>query len=58
MAAEWFDVVELEARIAEMEKRLHLGHVGSALAAAEVALALARGRFSPRSTPAGPTRPG
>lgn len=47
LVAEWFDVVELEARTAELESRVRLGHVGSALAAAEAALALARGPLLP-----------
>ncbi|MEA3214363.1 MAG: hypothetical protein QOJ19_519, partial [Acidimicrobiia bacterium] len=47
LAADWFDLAELDARTAEVEARLHAGEVSSALAAGQAALALARGALLP-----------
>jgi DNA-binding SARP family transcriptional activator/tetratricopeptide (TPR) repeat protein len=40
LAADWFDVVELERSVAETQDRLHSGETAAALAAAQVVLGL------------------
>ena len=45
--ADWFDVVELEQRVHELEGRLRAGERASALAAAQAALGLAVGGLLP-----------
>ncbi len=47
LAADWIDTVELEERTREVEERLRSHELGSALAAAQVALATARGPLLP-----------
>ncbi len=47
LAADWFDLVELERRVAELEERLRSGENASALAAAHAALTLASGGLLP-----------
>ncbi len=47
LAADWFDVVELERHVSELEERLRARETGSALAAAHAALALAAGALLP-----------
>ncbi|MBV9660894.1 MAG: AAA family ATPase [Acidimicrobiales bacterium] len=47
LAADWFDLVELERRVADLEERTGLGERASALAAAHAALALAVGGLIP-----------
>jgi DNA-binding SARP family transcriptional activator len=45
MAVDWFDLIELEARVDETAARLEAGSHVAALAAATAALALVRGEF-------------
>ena len=47
LAADWFDSVELEHTVSEMEDRLRSGDTAAALAAAQVALGLAAGVLLP-----------
>ena len=47
LAADWFDVVELDKSVAETEERLRSGETASALAAAHVVLGLATGGLLP-----------
>jgi DNA-binding SARP family transcriptional activator len=45
LAADWFDSVELEKTVTEIEQRLRSGEAAAALAAAHVALGLAAGEL-------------
>lgn len=47
LAADWFDSVELERCVVEIEERLRSGETAAALAAAHVALGLAAGTLLP-----------
>jgi DNA-binding SARP family transcriptional activator/tetratricopeptide (TPR) repeat protein len=47
LAADWYDLVELDSRTDEIEERLRSGELGAALAAANAALAVASGAFMP-----------
>ena len=47
LAADWFDVVELERSITQIEHRLRAGEVAAALAVAQIAQALAGGTLLP-----------
>jgi DNA-binding SARP family transcriptional activator len=47
LVADWFDLVELQRAVAEMEERLRAGEKASALAAAHAALGLASGGLLP-----------
>ncbi|MDQ1709867.1 MAG: hypothetical protein QOG49_1252 [Frankiaceae bacterium] len=47
LAADWYDVAELDRLVAEIEARLRSGENAAALAAAQVALALAVGTLLP-----------
>lgn len=47
LAADWFDLVELQRTVSQLEERLREGEKGAALAAAHAVLGLARGSLLP-----------